>query len=49
MVANASHRTVRSAKVATIQGNNAVYGADVEVIGVDDLAFGDFTDALKGK
>ncbi|OJT14017.1 hypothetical protein TRAPUB_9427 [Trametes pubescens] len=40
--------TARSAKVAAVQRNNAIYGNDVEVVSADDLAFGDFTDALEG-
>ncbi|KAI0358996.1 NAD-P-binding protein [Trametes cingulata] len=40
--------TVRSSKVDFVRESNAIYGSDVEVIGIDDLAFGDFTDALKG-
>ncbi len=49
MITNASHRTARSAKVAAVQRNNAIYGNDVEVVSADDLAFGDFTDALEGR
>ncbi|KAI0823104.1 NAD-P-binding protein [Trametes gibbosa] len=40
--------TVRSAKVDFAKESNAIHGADVEVVAADDLAFGDFTDALKG-
>ncbi|KAI0639042.1 NAD-P-binding protein [Trametes polyzona] len=40
--------TVRSAKLDTARQSNASYGTDVEVIAADDLAYGDFTDALKG-
>ncbi|KAI0336201.1 NAD-P-binding protein [Cubamyces sp. BRFM 1775] len=39
--------TVRTAKVASVRENNAMYGSDVEVIGADDLAYGDFSDALQ--
>ncbi|KAI0351273.1 NAD-P-binding protein [Trametes cingulata] len=39
--------TVRSSKLALARESNALYGADVEVIAADDLAFGDFTAALK--
>ncbi|KAH9891051.1 NAD-P-binding protein [Cubamyces lactineus] len=40
--------TVRSAKVASVRDNNTMYGSNVEVIGADDLAYGDFSDALRG-
>ncbi|OSD05863.1 NAD-P-binding protein [Trametes coccinea BRFM310] len=40
--------TVRSAKVEFARQNTAIYGSDVEVIAVDDLAYGNFTEALKG-
>ncbi|KAH9846635.1 NAD-P-binding protein [Lenzites betulinus] len=40
--------TVRSAKVNFAKESNASYGADVEVVAADDLAFGDFTDTLSG-
>ncbi|KAH9891038.1 hypothetical protein C8Q73DRAFT_792476 [Cubamyces lactineus] len=39
--------TVRSGKLDAACENNAIYGADVEVIAADDIAFGDFTEALK--
>ncbi|OSC97805.1 NAD-P-binding protein [Trametes coccinea BRFM310] len=40
--------TVRSARLDFVRQSNTIYGSDVEVIAADDLAFGDFTDALKG-
>ncbi|KAI0666314.1 NAD-P-binding protein [Trametes maxima] len=40
--------TVRSSKVALVKEGTAIYGGDVEVVAADDLAFGDFTQALKG-
>ncbi|KAI0336188.1 NAD-P-binding protein [Cubamyces sp. BRFM 1775] len=40
--------TVRSAKVDFAREANSIYGSDVEVIGIDDLAYDDFTEALKG-
>ncbi|KAI9065330.1 NAD-P-binding protein [Trametes sanguinea] len=40
--------TVRSARLDFVRQSNTIYGSDVEVIAVDDLAFGDFTEALKG-
>ncbi|KAI9059689.1 NAD-P-binding protein [Trametes sanguinea] len=40
--------TVRSAKVEFARQNTAIYGSDVEVVAVDNLAYGDFTEALKG-
>ncbi|KAL7282464.1 hypothetical protein ACG7TL_003935 [Trametes sanguinea] len=40
--------TVRSAKLEAVRQSNNIYGTDVEVIVIDDLAYGDFTDALRG-
>ncbi|KAI0651507.1 NAD-P-binding protein [Trametes meyenii] len=40
--------TVRSGRVALAKEGTAIYGGDVEVVAADDLAFGDFTEALKG-
>ncbi|KAI0371003.1 NAD-P-binding protein [Pilatotrama ljubarskyi] len=39
--------TVRSSKLEFARESNAAYGADVEVVAADDLAFGDFTAVLK--
>ncbi|KAL7285788.1 hypothetical protein ACG7TL_000897 [Trametes sanguinea] len=41
--------TVRSAKIEFARQNTAIYGSDVEVVAVDDLAYGNFTEALKGE
>jgi len=40
--------TARPAKVAAAQQGYASYGDKYEVVGIDDLIHGDFTDALKG-
>ncbi|KAI0662480.1 NAD-P-binding protein [Cubamyces menziesii] len=40
--------TVRSGKLDLARESNAMYGKDVEIVAADDLAFGDFTEALKG-
>ncbi|KAI0336187.1 NAD-P-binding protein [Cubamyces sp. BRFM 1775] len=40
--------TVRSGKLDAARESNAIYGTTVEVIVADDLAFGNFTEALKG-
>ncbi|KAH8100066.1 NAD(P)-binding protein [Cristinia sonorae] len=39
--------TVRSTKLATSRDAFSVYGDDVEIVGLDDLAGGDFSDVLK--
>ncbi|OBZ70868.1 hypothetical protein A0H81_09122 [Grifola frondosa] len=41
--------TVRTDKVALVQEGYASYGDQLEVIAIDDLINGDFTDALKGR
>ncbi|KAI8982891.1 NAD-P-binding protein [Trametes punicea] len=40
--------TVRSNNVDSTRETNAIYGADVEVMAIDNLAYDDFTDALRG-
>ena len=45
----ARYRTVRSAKIATVQEAYKAYGDRVEIVGIDDLINGDFTQALEGK
>ena len=47
-VSTGHFRTARSAKVAAVQQGFAQYGDRYEVVGVDDLIGGDFTDILKG-
>ncbi|KAI0761206.1 NAD-P-binding protein [Trametes elegans] len=40
--------TVRSHKVASARESNVAYGGDVDVVAIDDLAYGDFSEALQG-
>ncbi len=45
---NRLYRTVRSKKVAFVQGSYRDYGSRVEIVALDDLVNGDYSAALKG-